>query len=167
MQTEAEKRLLFAVGSALKEQGLEAELYDSEKGPVLAFAAASPFSEEDELYYSISTDRPADGFVLFELMIILFQNVPEELFSDLHRILECMNVRTVIGRFSLFEPDAAILYSDGIILDEDVGLSDAAENIMKTVSLMETAAANVGTLLKEYFEGQMTAAELLDLLNGM
>lgn len=164
MQDKAAREYLEALGELLKDRAAEMEINDYGQGPSLILSAPAPFNSERSVVYTISLRDAGGSFVLFELMITVFCGIPEELFSDIERIITAFNTGTVIGSFLLFRKGNALLYKQGLIFEGDTDLSSTSDNMLYTLSLMENAVTNGAMLLEEYFSQNKTPDEIISLI---
>lgn len=131
-----------------------AEIIETEDGPVLLCSMKSPFSERAEIGYQFEIEPVRDGIFILEVIIFLFSDVDKERFDGVNKLITVLNSGFDIGAFRIFEEGNSVMFTQGMILDEELDASLVTDTLGKTVSLMENTVIEKGKYINRYLNGE-------------
>lgn len=138
----------------------EAAVRDTEDGAALMITAPSPYGEERVLTYCIELEPRGEDMLLFHTVIYCFTDVPEDRFGELAQVINELDLRLTVGSFILFEEGHTVMLSHGFLLGTEVGLDLAAQTLLRSIHLMENAAAIAGDYIDRLLKGECTAEDI-------
>lgn len=144
------KLLMASVGDVVN----GAEIIESEDGPVLLCSVKSPFSDNGEIGCQFEIEPLRGGIFIIEVTIFLFADIEKEKFDGVSRLIAVLNSGFDIGAFRIFEEGNSVLFTQGMILDEELDVSLVTDTLGRTVSLMESTVMNKGKYIDRYLNGE-------------
>lgn len=153
METNEIREFLNILKIAVAGTANQAEIQETEEGPVLICTVSSPFLENDEMGYRISILPCDNGSVTVEIMLFVFNNIDSKLFSGLDVLINSINDRVLSGSYRLFDDNGTILFVQSLQLNSAVSEETAVKLIGKTLSLMENTVCSTGRAILVYLSG--------------
>ena len=144
------KLLMASIGDVVN----GAEIIESEDGPVLLCSVKSPFSDNGEIGCQFEIEPLRGGIIIIEVTIFLFADIEKEKFDGVNRLIAVLNSGFDIGAFRIFEEGNSVLFTQGMILDEELDVSLVTDTLGRTVSLMEATVMNKGKYIDRYLNGE-------------
>ena len=154
MDNDAVRNYLTLLMNAVSGSVNGAEIIDAEDGPMLVCAAASPFSDGEEIGYQFSITPLDEGLFVIEAALFLFSDIDREKLGDVEKLIAVLNSGFDIGAFRTFDETGSVLFTQGMFFDEELGGAMITDTLGKTVSLMEGTVQNKGRYIYRYLNGE-------------
>ena len=140
-----------------------AEIREEEDGPVLICSAESPFGNEEDIGYRFSFVPEEDGLLVAEIMIFLFNGIAEDRVSSINTLINKLDPYITLGCFRYFDDTRSVIFSQGALLYDDLGIAQITNIIGKTLVIMEETAFNAGEYIFRCLNGEEPETLLAEL----
>ena len=154
MDNDAIREYLKLLMGALAERTTGAEIQETEEAPVLLCSVKSPFEDGEETGFRFEITPLDDGLFVIEVMIFLFAGISDELMSGVEAIIARLNPVCDIGSFRTLDEGGYVLYTQGMIFDEELDAALITETLGNTVTIMENNAESMGRVIYRYLKGE-------------
>ena len=154
MDNDTIKGYLSVLMNAVADAVTGAEIIETEDGPVLLCAVKSPFGDDGEINYQFEIEPLPDGMFIIEATIFLFSEVDKERMPGINRLIAVLNNGFDIGAFRVYEEGDLVMFTQGMIFDEELDAGLITETLGNTVSLMEETVAVKGDYIYRYLNGE-------------
>ena len=165
MDNDAIRDYLKLLMGALAERTKGAEIQETDDGPVLLCSAESPFEGEDDTGFRFEITPLDDGLFVIEVTIFLFGGIDDKLLTDVEAIIARLNPGCDTGSFRTLDEGGYVIYSQGLIFDEELDAALVTGTLGNTVSLMEANAERLGRIIYRRLKGE-ALDKLLDEARG-
>ena len=163
METDMIREYLKVLASVISDRVNGAEIQESEEGPLLICSAGSPFGTQEDIGYRFSLAPGDDGLLILEIMIFLFNGIDNERSADINALINRMNAYIVLGSLRFFEDSGSVIFSQGSLLYDSLGMSEITNIIGKTLGIMENTAFNAGEYVLRCINGEKLETVLEDI----
>lgn len=153
---------------ALLESGKAADsvMEQTEDGPVLTLAFASPYDAEKAVGYTVSIEQE-EIFYLTDIMYIAHADVDEALFEQLNELICDINLGMFAGNYVLVKDMKAVVFNVGFYTTDSMSEDAIARQTAHYIDLITVQTGEVDSTIYRFITGQCTFEEALAEVNGI
>ena len=166
MQIEAIRQYLTMFMNAVAENTTGAEIAETEDGPVLYCAVKSPFEGQDDIGYQITMLPYADTIFAAEIVMFVFTGIDKQKLKDIGTLINRLNQYLTLGNYRVFEEDGSVMFCHGMMLDEEMQITDINELMSKTITVMEDTVVNTGDYILRLLNGEELSSVIEEVGKG-
>lgn len=133
---------------------------ETENGPVLTLALASPYEAEKAVGFTISIEQE-DIFYLTDIMYIAHADVDETLYEQLNELICDINIGMFAGNYVLVKDMKAVVFNLGFYTTDNMSDDAIARQTAHYLDLITVQTGEAGKTIYKFISGQCSFEEAL------
>ncbi len=132
----------------------------TEAGPVLTLAFASPYEPEKAVGFTISIEEQ-EIFYLTNIMYVVHADIDESLFEKLNELICDINIGMYVGNYVLVKDMKAVVFNIGFYTTDNMTDDAIARQTAQYIDLITVQTGEVGKTIYKFISGQYSFEEAL------